>query len=818
MQKTTCEKCGVAYAPSVVGCPRCGTDFAGGKEPELELDWGDRRPRPLPADEEPNSGSLDSPCCPRCGRALTAGETSCRACQVKPLPRAVANLTAGATLPVPAPEASPSCPRCARPSTGRRCEGCGIALAAGTFSVQRLVSESGQSRTYVARDANGRLVFLKELIFVLVPDTKALDAFAREGELLKQLRHPQIPRYLAHFAEGEGTQLRLYLAEEYVEGPSLLSELETRRHSEEDVRRIGVELLELLTYLHERTPPILHRDVKPANVVRRTDGKLALVDFGAASDGAAPGTTQVGTLGYAPPEQLAGIATPGSDVYGLAATMLHLLTRVPPWEQVTTGFQPTVRSLRISATFSAWLSRALDPRASRRFLSAREARTALTGRASRLRLHSVLVSSLVVLAAGVGLGRKLLHPLPVVHPEGTTETCPEDGFLGGDGVGEQYCLASLDSKRTERHGVSVTYVPGVRPLRPKKVAHYTHGILDGNVTEYDTAAPAVVRSSGEYVAGVQQGTWKGLDGEGNFVGGKKDGKWVRYHFTGGPLAEETHYLNGLKHGTSVHFNSAGLPISERAFQNDRPEGTWTISFGNGKPNTVTTYLGGERDGPFEEYDAEGNKLRSGVYANDREVGWWQDYFPDGSVRLKTRYEGLRKPESIEFYPGGATKAVWRVDFMNRKGSLLEYFEDGTKSREIGPCDELGESLCRTEYYRTGKVASRCGVDVPTSVGSMPQLRGHCTEWHPNEALKAVGEHSLVGKRNGLWKTYWPNGKLQRLESYDEMGWGAKTGEFKQYFETGQLQISGAFVEGRKTGLWIERDSQGEVISQEDRVR
>src|SRR5688572_5683118 len=87
-----------------------------------------------------------------------------------------------------------------------------------------------------------------------------------------------------------------------------------------------------LGYLHGHAPPVVHRDIKPGNVILRPDGSFCLVDFGSVRDRLKPegGSTVVGTFGFMAPEQFQGRAAPGSDVYAVAATALSLLTGSEP--------------------------------------------------------------------------------------------------------------------------------------------------------------------------------------------------------------------------------------------------------------------------------------------------------------------------------------------------------------------------------------------------------------------------------------------------------------------------------------------------------
>ncbi len=114
---------------------------------------------------------------------------------------------------------SSRCVGCGESVAGPRCEHCGVAQRVGTFTVERVIGRTPYSRVYLARGADGRRVALKELLFSMVPDAEQLEAFEREAAMLAQLSHPQIPRFVASFQEGAGAGLRLYLAQEYVDGP-----------------------------------------------------------------------------------------------------------------------------------------------------------------------------------------------------------------------------------------------------------------------------------------------------------------------------------------------------------------------------------------------------------------------------------------------------------------------------------------------------------------------------------------------------------------------------------------------------------------------
>lgn len=158
---------------------------------------------------------------------------------------------------------------------------------------------------------------------------KDVELAEREARTLASLSHPRLPKYIEHYEE-DGA---LYLVMEKIEGESLAALRATlRTWSADEVVRMLEDIGDALRYLHGRIPPIVHRDIKPANVIRRPDGSFALVDFGAVRDRLKPagGSTVVGTFGYMAPEQFQGRAAPRSDVYGLAATALAMLTGEEP--------------------------------------------------------------------------------------------------------------------------------------------------------------------------------------------------------------------------------------------------------------------------------------------------------------------------------------------------------------------------------------------------------------------------------------------------------------------------------------------------------
>jgi hypothetical protein len=208
----------------------------------------------------------------------------------------------------------------------------GTAIRGGRYRITRLLGEGSQASTYAAVDVlRGREVAVKQFRVKGATSWKEVELAEREAAVLRELDHPLLPRFVEHFEEGG----ELFLVTELVEGESLaVLRKKGLRLSDGDILRMLGDLAEALHYLHFRSPPVIHRDIKPGNVMRRADGRYVLVDFGAVRAKLEPkgGSTVVGTFGFMAPEQFQGRAMPQSDVYSVGATMLALITGVDPDE------------------------------------------------------------------------------------------------------------------------------------------------------------------------------------------------------------------------------------------------------------------------------------------------------------------------------------------------------------------------------------------------------------------------------------------------------------------------------------------------------
>jgi len=277
------------------------------------------------------------------------------------------------------------CPKCHKPNLrrARYCQHCGhdviLNNAGPRYYITRVIKEGGQGAVFEAIGDDGRIYAIKQMLDRFTDPRERDEAIARfeaEAKILERLRHPRIPRIYVDFKD-EGYH---YLAMDFVRGSDLEDIIRRERYiPEERALRWADQICDVLEYLHQQKPPIIFRDLKPSNIMIEPDGNIKLIDFGIAKVlQPSQRGTQIGTPGYAPPEQYQGIATPESDIFSLGATLHHMLTGRDPRDEPPFSFPP-VYALRpnISKRTSDAIQKALQMKPEDRYKSVAEFRRAL---------------------------------------------------------------------------------------------------------------------------------------------------------------------------------------------------------------------------------------------------------------------------------------------------------------------------------------------------------------------------------------------------------------------------------------------------------
>ena len=205
----------------------------------------------------------------------------------------------------------------------------------GKYEILKEIGRGGMSVVYLAMDNRLNKQWAvkvlqrqgigknNEVIINKVPD---------DTELMKRLDHPAIPRIVDIIDREDDPQI--YIVMDYVEGESLDKILDEFGAQPQDlVIDWAKQICDTLGYLHSQKPPIIYRDMKPANIMLKPEGNIKLIDFGIAreyKEQSLADTTALGTRGYASPEHFGGRTDARSDIYTLGMTMHHLLTGADP--------------------------------------------------------------------------------------------------------------------------------------------------------------------------------------------------------------------------------------------------------------------------------------------------------------------------------------------------------------------------------------------------------------------------------------------------------------------------------------------------------
>ncbi len=247
-------------------------------------------------------------------------------------------------------------------------------VIAEKYEILRKIGQGGMSNVYLAMDTHlNKQWAVKEIRKKgsNKSDEIVINSLLAESNLMKRLDHPALPRIVDIIDNG----ITILVVMDYIEGESLDKIIkEYGPQPEEQVIEWAKQIADALDYLHSQKPPIIYRDMKPANVMLKPDGNIKIIDFGIAreyKEQKLKDTTVLGTRGYAPPEQYSGQTDVRSDIFALGMTMHHLLTGIDP--RKSKGYMP-VRMWKpeLSEGIEMIIDRCVQPAAENRYQNCRD--------------------------------------------------------------------------------------------------------------------------------------------------------------------------------------------------------------------------------------------------------------------------------------------------------------------------------------------------------------------------------------------------------------------------------------------------------------
>lgn len=277
----------------------------------------------------------------------------------------------------------------------------GMTLSEGRYAITSVLATGGQGVVYCATDSKGstspesgeRLqVVVKEIVLPVFGDAnvrqKELQRFVNESQLLHRLNHPQIVKLFDFFIEDH----RGYLVLEKIEGRSLAQIVEMDGcQSENRTRELAAQMCEILSYLHGLTPPLVHRDFTPDNLIVTPHNQLKLIDFNVACElNYTTTATIVGKRSFLPPEQFRGKPNIQSDIYALGCTLFFLLVGEEP-EPISTSHPILIRE-EVSSELDGIVAKATNPDINDRYQNVEEVNRDLQGIPDLHQENSLLTS------------------------------------------------------------------------------------------------------------------------------------------------------------------------------------------------------------------------------------------------------------------------------------------------------------------------------------------------------------------------------------------------------------------------------------------
>lgn len=581
-----------------------------------------------------------------------------------------------------------------------------LSVRQGRYSIVRQLGAGGMARVFLAKDALMNYpVVLKEMppLFITREQEDYMKKrFRKEAQLLYRLRHKNLPRVTEYFIEGGS----MFLVMDYIDGEDLeklASKLPGKRITVEQCVKWMNEVLHILEYLHNQDPPIIHRDVKPSNIMLTKEGEIFLVDFGTARASGSLTFTRVGTPGYASMEHFTGKFCPSSDLYSLGASFHFLLSGDDPANREDFDFPPlSLYRDDIPNVLQQILEKMLQLKKEDRYQSAEEVLSDLDNLEDQ------------------GL-RKIRHkPLPTYKRQTITETSSSSVQTTSEkdtliNVSGWTCLKTLEGHA--RAVTSVAFSPGLK--------YIATGSQDNTVKIWDAKNCAYIRTLRKHTDDVTCVLFS--PNEKFIVSGSRD-RTIRMHdaFRGTFFWTLTGHTDSISDITYSHNGDYLISCSE-----DKTIRIWDTGY------RVCTKILNQYDSCYNSVaiSPEGDTIASGT--DEGIIRLWD--FETGKC-INSIESGSASVLSISFSPGGdnlvsghpdGSLKIWEIKTGMLTGEFKEHRNE-VNSVIYSP---------QGRHIASGSQDRQVRIWHPSSGESLATLKGHerevlCVTFSPDGRMLA----------------------------------------------------------------------------------
>lgn len=301
--------------------------------------------------------------------------------------------------------------------------------------------------------------------------------------------------------------------------------------------------------------------------------------------------------------------------------------------------------------------------------------------------------------------------------------------------------------------------------------------------------------------------------------GEKTGLW-RTYYPDGTIKSEGDYVDGKKNGVFKEFDKKGKLVDIKQMMGDTTMSSsseiviielYKSYHPNGKIKLVGGINNGLKSGIYREFDENGELINGYIYKKDTMLaegkilpngqydGAWKEYYPDGKIMLTGTYEnGKRNGLWTYYYPNGKKEQSGKYVDGTPYGQWYWYYSNGqVKREEMFNARGLSDGTM-TEYDSLGKVLA---------IGRFYNGEREGSWFYHVGDYKEEGEF-MLGEKNGVWRSYYLNGKIAFVGVYDE---GEPKGKHTYYHDNGIKKMQGKYVGGEKHGMWRTFNRNGEII-------